>query len=148
MFQIYCNRIILKPKYTETLLLDCSVCPKDVSPHLHQYHIFISYLCWTMFFSPCRANSLFPFSPPFQKFTANSHLFILSNKLANFFSKGPESKYFRLVNFYHLLFCFTFWNKNHSWDFPGGAAVKNPPANVGDTGSISGLGRSHMPWSN
>ena len=32
--------------------------------------------------------------------------------------------------------------------FPGGAAVKNPPANSGDTGSIPGLGRSQMPWSN
>ena len=30
-------------------------------------------------------------------------------------------------------------------DFPGGAGVKNPPANAGDTGSIPGLGRSHMP---
>ena len=26
--------------------------------------------------------------------------------------------------------------------FPGGAVVKNPPANAGDTGSIPGLGRS------
>ena len=26
--------------------------------------------------------------------------------------------------------------------------VKNPPANAGDTGSIPGLGRSHMPQSN
>ena len=33
-------------------------------------------------------------------------------------------------------------------DFPGGAVVKNPPANAGDTGSIPGPGRSHMPWSN
>ena len=31
--------------------------------------------------------------------------------------------------------------------FPGGAVVKNPPANAGDTGSIPGLGRSHMPRS-
>ena len=30
-------------------------------------------------------------------------------------------------------------------DFPGGAVVKNPPANAGDTGSIPGPGRSHMP---
>ena len=28
--------------------------------------------------------------------------------------------------------------------FPGGAVVKNPPANAGDTGLIPGLGRSHM----
>ena len=29
--------------------------------------------------------------------------------------------------------------------FPGGAVVKNPPANAGDTGSSPGPGRSHMP---
>ena len=33
-------------------------------------------------------------------------------------------------------------------DFAGGAVVKNPPANAGDTGSVPGPGRSHMPWSN
>ena len=33
-------------------------------------------------------------------------------------------------------------------DFPGGAVVKNPPANAGDMGSIAGPGRSHMPRSN
>ena len=32
--------------------------------------------------------------------------------------------------------------------FPGGAVVENLPANVGDTGSSPGLGRSHMPQSN
>ena len=32
--------------------------------------------------------------------------------------------------------------------FPGGAVVRNPPANAGDTGSIPGPGRSHMPQSN
>ena len=35
-----------------------------------------------------------------------------------------------------------------SWDFPGGAVVKNPPANAGDTGSSPGPGGSHMPRSN
>ena len=29
-----------------------------------------------------------------------------------------------------------------SGDFPVGSAVKNPPANAGDVGSIPGLGRS------
>ena len=33
-------------------------------------------------------------------------------------------------------------------NFPGGAVVKNPPANAGDTDSIPGPGRSHMPWRN
>ena len=33
-------------------------------------------------------------------------------------------------------------------DFPGGAVVKNPPANAGDKGSSPGPGRSHMPRSN
>ena len=32
--------------------------------------------------------------------------------------------------------------------FPGGTVVKNPPANAGDMGSISGPGRSHMPQGN
>ena len=32
--------------------------------------------------------------------------------------------------------------------FPGGAVVKNPPANAGDTGSSPDPGRSHMPQSN
>ena len=42
----------------------------------------------------------------------------------------------------------TFIKSKDVWDFPGGAVVKNPPANAGDTGSSPGPGRSHMPWSN
>ena len=38
--------------------------------------------------------------------------------------------------------------KNLSGGFPGGAVVKNPPANAGNTGSSPGPGRSHMPRSN
>ena len=33
-------------------------------------------------------------------------------------------------------------------DFPGGAVVKNLPANAGDMGSSPGPGRSHMLQSN
>ena len=33
-------------------------------------------------------------------------------------------------------------------EFPGGAVVKNLPANAGDTGLSPGPGRSHMLWSN
>ena len=32
--------------------------------------------------------------------------------------------------------------------FPGGSVIKNLPASAGDTGSIPGLRRSDMPWSN
>ena len=32
--------------------------------------------------------------------------------------------------------------------FPDGPVVKNLPASAEDTGSIPGLGRSHVPWSN
>ena len=32
--------------------------------------------------------------------------------------------------------------------FPGGAVVKNPPANAGDTGLSPGLGRSNIPRNN
>ena len=38
--------------------------------------------------------------------------------------------------------------KNEMRDFPGGAVVKNPLANAGDTGLSPGPGRSHIPWSN
>ena len=38
--------------------------------------------------------------------------------------------------------------KNKGRGFPGGAVVKNLPANTGDTGLSPGPGRSHMPWSN
>ena len=38
--------------------------------------------------------------------------------------------------------------ENENRDFPGGAVVKSPPANAGDTGSSPGPGRSHMLWSN
>ena len=37
--------------------------------------------------------------------------------------------------------------QNKIEDFPGGAVVKNPPANAGDTGSSPGPGGSHMPRS-
>ena len=33
-------------------------------------------------------------------------------------------------------------------DFPGGSVVENPPVNARDTGSIPGVGRSHMLHSN
>ena len=32
--------------------------------------------------------------------------------------------------------------------FPGGSAVKNPPAKAGDRGSVPGQGGSNMPQSN
>ena len=38
--------------------------------------------------------------------------------------------------------------KLDSQGFPDGSVVKNLPANAGDTGSIPGRGRSHMPRSN
>ena len=45
-------------------------------------------------------------------------------------------------------YIFFLLKKRERKDFPGGAVVKNPPANAGDTGSIPGQGRSHMPLSN
>ena len=38
--------------------------------------------------------------------------------------------------------------RNQHEDFPGGAVVKNLPANTGDIGSIPDPGRFHMLWSN
>ena len=39
-------------------------------------------------------------------------------------------------------------DKESKSGFPGGAVVKNLPANAGDTGSSPGPGRSHMLRSN
>ena len=38
--------------------------------------------------------------------------------------------------------------KDSEKDFPGGPMVKNPPAKAGNTGSIPGQERFHVPWSN
>ena len=53
-----------------------------------------------------------------------------SNKI-----KFNKNKYFLQLDIFKI----------NSWDFPGDPVVKNPPANEGDTGSITGPGRSHMP---
>ena len=51
-----------------------------------------------------------------------------------------------------MIFYYDFYplevQKEVNRDFPGGAVVKNLPANAGDTGSSPDPGRSHMPWSN
>ena len=36
--------------------------------------------------------------------------------------------------------------KKNLMGFPGGAVVKNTPANAGDTSLNPGLGRAHIPW--
>ena len=38
--------------------------------------------------------------------------------------------------------------RDYYMGFPGGAVVRNLPANAGDTGLSPGPGGSHMPWSN
>ena len=65
---------------------------------------------------------------------------------------GPLQKKFASLYFIHsLLFEFVAGSyylcndkKCHFSGFPGGAVVKNPPANAGDTGSSPGPGKSHM----
>ena len=69
-------------------------------------------------------------------FAQRLHHFIFplaENEVSNFSMSSPT------------LFFFLF--KNYG-DFPGGAVVENPLANAGDTGSIPGPGRAHMPRSN
>ena len=48
----------------------------------------------------------------------------------------------------HYATCNKSVSKSYILGFPGGAVVKNPPANAGVTGSSPGPGRSHMPRSN
>ena len=41
--------------------------------------------------------------------------------------------------------CLSRGSESQRQDFPGGPAVNNQPANAGNTDSIPGLGRFHMP---
>ena len=56
-------------------------------------------------------------------------------------TEKADGKHAKILNFQ------LFYILKNIWDFPGGAVVKNPRANAGDTGSSPGPGRSHMPWS-
>ena len=51
---------------------------------------------------------------------------------------------------YTHIYTIEYYSAKKKWmkGFPGGPMVKNPPVNTGDTGSIPGQGRFHMPWSN
>ena len=69
-------------------------------------------------------------------------MFMLQNDHHNRFSWHPSP---HIVAIFFLVMR-TF--KIYSRGFPGGAVVKNPPANAGGTGSSPGLGRSHIPRSN
>ena len=53
----------------------------------------------------------------------------------------------RLIPYFYVMIPVTIKPK-HFRDFPGGAVVKNLPANAGDAGSSPGPESSHMPWSN
>ena len=53
--------------------------------------------------------------------------------------KGAMTLFVSLA-FYHITL------KQNYRDFLRGLLVKNLPCNAADTGSIPGLGRSHMPW--
>ena len=64
--------------------------------------------------------------------------------------KGFIQDYFinELNNKWNKKFLPTVKEEKRLRDFPGGAVVKNPPANAGDTGLSPGPGRSHMRLSN
>ena len=56
---------------------------------------------------------------------------------------------FKSIYMDHFIILKDSTNLNESlMGFPGGSMVKNPQSNAGDMGSIPGLGRSHMLWSN
>ena len=52
------------------------------------------------------------------------------------------------LHFKHVVSPKVYFKKYMGRDFPGGAVVKNPPANAGDMGSSPGPRRSHVPRSN
>ena len=71
------------------------------------------------------------------------------------FLKSPDQLYYRMFHILDFSDCVSCLDSDETHlarvlhrDFPGGAVVKNPPANAGNMGSIPGPGRSHMLWSN
>ena len=66
--------------------------------------------------------------------------------IQNTMNSSQKKKYRKFLNVWKKVLNFT--RKSQIQGFPGGAVVKNPPANAGDTGSSPGPGRSHMPRSN
>ena len=64
----------------------------------------------------------------------------------------PQSRALKLRDISYSLesFCLDVKHKDNTGilDFPGGPVLKNPPANAGNTGAISGPRRFHIPQSN
>ena len=83
-----------------------------------------------------------------QNLYANVHssIFIIAHNLKQ--SKCPPTgEWINKTWFSLTVECYSAIKSN--WEgFPGGAVVKNPPANAVDTGSSPGPGRSHMLRSN
>ena len=88
---------------------------------------------------PCNKILLIPLSCPLCHCCDSFHLFISIHKRIYVYS----IKYIVAVILNKLLSVRSIKNKKN-WDFPGGAVIKNPPANAGDTGSSPCPGRSHM----
>ena len=96
-----------------------------------------------------------PFTPPIIPGLNNSTLTHTNDAVRGFtcdFSRqqalGWQSKGCLINPWTSLLSQTPVKNRKSARGFPGGAVVKNPPANAGDTGSSPGPGRSHMPRSN
>ena len=59
---------------------------------------------------------------------------------------NSSGKLFKIIHTKLLICVSVLYTHTHTHiyrGFPGGSVVKNPPANAGDVGSISGSGRSH-----
>ena len=94
---------------------------------------------WQLCDSP---PALLPTSQYPQIFPSLSHLCTFSNTIP----MAQRIPFPTLLSFYvHSVINSS--NKYEMGSFPGGAVVKNPPANAGYTGSSPGPGRSHMPRS-
>ena len=63
---------------------------------------------------------------------SNSVSFLVTDLFSSFLFKPVQSFAF-FWKFIHFICFLIYWQKIVHKDFPGGAVVKNPPANAGDT---------------